>query len=102
MYANPVCISPANLSISQTLVTDARVTLCTILPLPDHPDFPKALYILRFSARHRELRRRFIAHDEVIKALILALDRIAKSRREDLFPLVMDSLCYLIDDGMYD
>jgi hypothetical protein len=34
---------------------------------------------------------------------MLALDRIAKSRSEDLvFPLVIDSLCHLIDDGMYD
>ena len=81
---------------------DARDTLSTILSSPDDLDFPRALYTLRFSARHRELRRRFIAHDEVVKALMLALERIANSRSEDLFPLVMDSLCYLIDDGMYD
>ena len=95
-------MSPANFSISQPLVTDARTTLSTILPSPDHSDFRRALYILRFSARHPELRRRFIAHDEVIKALILALERIAKSHSEDLLPLVMDSLCHLIDDGTYD
>ena len=100
-YADSVyCL--ANFSISKELVKDARETLRTILPLPNHPDFPRALYILRFSARHRELRRRFIAHNEVIKALILALERIAKSRSEHLFPLVMNSLCYIIDDGTHD
>ena len=92
----------ANFSVSQALVTDAREILCTILPSPDHPDFPRVLYILRFSARHQELRRRFIAHDEVIKALMLALERIPMSHSKDLFPLVVDSLCYLIDDGTYD
>ena len=31
-----------------------------------------------------------------------ALDQTAEGRSEGSFPLVMDSLCYLIDDGTYD
>ena len=91
----------ANFSVSQALVTDARDILCAILRSPG-PDFPRALYILRFSAKHQELRRRFIALYEVIETLIFALDGIPKSPSKDLFPLVVDSLCYLIDDGTYD
>ena len=33
---------------------------------------------------------------------MLALERIAKSRSEHLFPLVTDALRYLVDDGTYD
>ena len=33
---------------------------------------------------------------------MLALERIVKSRSGHLFPWVMDSLCYLIEDGIYD
>ena len=81
---------------------DARDSLRTILRPPNHPDFPRALYTLRFSAGRRELRQHFVAHDEVIAALMPALERIAESRSEDLYPLVVDSLCYLIDDGTRD
>jgi len=31
-----------------------------------------------------------------------ALGWTTEARSENLFPLVMDSLCYLIDDGTYD
>jgi hypothetical protein len=33
---------------------------------------------------------------------MLALERIPMSRSEHLFPLIMDSLCRLIDDSTYD
>ena len=92
----------ANLSISEGLVRDARATLGAILSHPDHQDLPKVLYILRFLTRHRTLRQRFVAHDQVIGALMFAVEQTPKSTRENLFPLVMDSLCYLIDDGAYD
>ena len=100
-YADPVH-PPGNFSISQKLLKNARDSLRAALASPDVPNFPRALYILQFSARHQKLRRRFIAHDEVIADLILALTPIAKSHNKDLYPLVMDSLCSLIDDGTYD
>ncbi|KAF8552286.1 hypothetical protein OG21DRAFT_153985 [Imleria badia] len=92
----------SNFSTSEGLVRDARDILSTILSRPDDQDFPRALYILRFSTKHGMLRRRFVAHGKVVGALMLVLERTAKSAREDLFPLVMDTLCYLIDDGAYD
>ena len=100
-YADPL-YPLANFTISEELAKDARRSLHTILLSHNDPDFPKALYILRFSARHRELRRRFIAHDEVIAALMRALERITESRSGDLYPLVVGSLCSLIDDGTCD
>ncbi|KAN0094937.1 Uncharacterized alpha/beta hydrolase domain (DUF2235) domain containing protein [Tylopilus felleus] len=87
----------SNFSISEKLVDEARDALITILPFPDHLDFPRAVYVVRFSARHRTLRRRFIARSDVIHSLMFSLERIVESPNEDLFPLVVESLCYLID-----
>lgn len=93
-------ISIANFSVSEEQLKDARDTLCDILSSP--AGTPGAFYVLRFLTRHETLRRRFIAHDEVIGALIRALEWTAKSPNENLFPLVMDSLRYLINEGASD
>ena len=93
----------ANISISDQLVSDVRNSLCAILSRENEGiDITRTLYVLRFSIRHRTPQRRFIADEEVIGALMHALKRITEGRRENLFPLVMDTLCYLIDDGTYD
>ena len=98
----------------------ARAFLSTILPFPNHRDFSKTLGILRFLARHEGPRRRFIGYDEVIRslvvalertadsctkhpfrALILALKRTAQNATESPFLLVVVSLRCLISDGEY-
>ena len=81
---------------------NARDALKSILVNPDHSGFQRALYIIRFSARHQDLRRRFIAHDDVIQALVVALENVPKSCSKDSFPLVTESLCHLLDSGAYD
>ena len=90
-------ISIAATPLSEERVQVARSFLETILPSVNHLDFPRALYILRFSARHQPLRR--FVDIKVVDALMLALDRITKSRNTDLYPLIMDSMRYLINDG---
>ena len=106
---------------SERLLSDARASLSTILLFPDHRDFSRTLDILRFLARHQGLRRRFIGHDEVIRALVVALERTASSSTKNSFKalvlgtkqteptateisfsLVVASLRYLIYDGGYD
>ena len=97
------CIPIANISISEELVGDVRSLLCTRLSSHENQgiDITRTLYILQFSIRHQTPRRRFIANEELIEALIHALKRTTECRSENLFPLVMDSLCYLIDDSTY-
>lgn len=56
---------------------------------------------LRFEATHETLRQRFIGHDEVVGALMLALEWTARSVNKNLFPLVIDTLCCLICDSEY-
>ena len=89
-------ISIANFTASEDLVISARASLSTVLSTPDHPDFYRTMYTLRFSARHETLRQRFIDHDEVIGALMHALEWAVKSTSENLFPLITDILCDLI------
>ena len=95
-------ISTAYFTAPEELVRDARASLCSILSFPDAPDAYKALYIVRFSTRHQTLRRHFIGHNDVIGALVLALEWTAKHSNENLFRLVTESLCNLIADGAYD
>ncbi|KAG9310463.1 hypothetical protein JVU11DRAFT_9606 [Chiua virens] len=84
--------------VSEELLDGARKTLCTVLQSsPDHTEFTPALYILRFSAKYPRLRQRFI-DDDVTRALTAALEWTSKSPSEIQFPLVTDSLCYLIAD----
>lgn len=92
----------ANFTVSEEFVSDARTSLSALLSSPDRPDFHRVLYILRFSARHQTLRRRFIADRAVIRAFMFALEWSAQSTNESLYPSVMGSLCYLIDDGACD
>ena len=106
---------------SERLLSDARASLSTILLFPDHRDFSRTLDILRFLARHQGLRRRFIGHDEVIRALVVALERTAGNSTKNSFKalilgtkqteptateipflLVAVSLRDLIHDGEYD
>ena len=101
MYADLLHPS-ANPHAPEDLVNDARDFLINILPHPDHPDFPRALYIVQFSAKHQRLRERYVALENVISALMLALERIVRSRNEALFLLLTDSLRYLIDDSACD
>ena len=91
-------ISTANFTASEDLVISARASLSTVLSTPDHPDFYRTMYTLRFPAKHDTLRQRFIDHDEVIGALMHAFEWTTKSTSENLFPLVTDTLCDLIYD----
>lgn len=93
----------ANFSTSEELLlSNARNELAAALSPPnDQPYSAKTLGILRFSARHETLRRRYIAHEEVVRGLMHALKRTVKDRNENLFLLVMDSLNYLVNDGEY-
>ena len=94
----------ANFYLSKELLRRARDSLVAIVSSSNQPYFPRTLYVLRFSTRNEELRRRFIAHEDVIRALLHAMEwaGTTENRNENLFPLVMDSLCSLINDGMYD
>ena len=92
----------ANFSISEGLARKARDSLITILTFPNQAYFPETLKVLRISTRNGALRRRFVAYKEVVEALFHALERMTKSQREGLFPLVMDILCHLIDDSAYN
>ncbi|KAG9313677.1 hypothetical protein JVU11DRAFT_6022 [Chiua virens] len=84
--------------VSEESLNGVRNTLCTILQSsPDHLELTRALYVLRFSAKHSKLRQRFV-DDDVTRALMVALEQTAKSPRKILFPLVIDSLCYFIAD----
>ena len=89
-------ISTGNFAASEDLVISARASLSTVLSTPDHPDFYRTMYTLRFSTRHETLRQRFIDHDEVIGALVHALEWAAKSASGNLFLFVTDILCDLI------
>ena len=93
------CISTANFTAPEDLVISAMVSLSIVLSTPDHPDFYRTMYTLRFLAKHDTLRQRFIDHDEVIGALMNALEWTTKSASENLFPLVTETLCYLIYDS---
>ena len=81
-------------------MNDARNSLCTILSSSDCNR--GAFYVLRFSTRHQTLRRRFIAQERVIEAVMHAMEWTRNDPNEHLFLLVMDSLRYLINDGAYD
>ena len=81
---------------------NARDALKTVLANSDHSGFQRALYVIRFSARHQNLRERFIAHDGVIQALVVALENVPKGRSKNSFPLVTESLCHLVDSGAYN
>ena len=87
---------------SKGLVNRVNTSLRNILPSPGPQDFYRTLRILRFLARNQELRRRFIGHDNVIEALVLALEWTVKSFREHSFLLVVASLRYLVHDSKYD
>ena len=92
----------ANFSTSEGLAREARDSLITILASPNQAYFPETLEVLRISTKNGALRRRFVAYKEVVEALFHALERMTKRQREGLFPLVMDILCYLIDDSAYN
>lgn len=95
-------VSKANFSASEELVNSAIASLSMILRFADDPAFYKTLCVLQFLAKNQELRRRFIGHDNVIEALVLALKGTANSSNECLFLLVVGGLCSLIGDGEYD
>ena len=114
-------VIPHTAVASERLLSDARASLGTILLFPDRRDFSRTVDILRFLARHQGLRRRFIGHDEVIRALVVALERTTGSSTRNSFKalilgtkqteptatgitflLVVSSLRHLICDGEYD
>ena len=95
-------VSTANFTASKDLVISARVSLSTVLSTPNHPDPYKTMCALRFSARHDILRQRFIDHDEVIGALMHALEWTAKSTTTDLFLLIMDTLCSIVENSEHE
>ena len=95
-----VCI--ANFTTSEDLVISARASLSTVLSTPDHPDPYKTMCALRFLVRHNILRQHFIDHDEVIGALMHALEWTAKSTTTHLFLLIMDTLCSIVENSEHE
>ena len=95
-------ISTANFTAAEDLVISARASLSTVLSTPDHPDFYRTMCALRFSARHDTLRQRFIDHDEVIGALMHALEWTAKSTTTHLFLPIMDTLCSIVENSEHE
>ena len=92
----------ANSTTREGLVTEARAFLGTVLSTPDHPDFRRTMYTLRFSARHEALRQHFIGHDKVIGALMHALKWTAKSTTTYSFLVIMDTLCNIVANSEYE
>ena len=95
-------VSTANFTASEDLVTSARASLSTVLSTPEHPDFCRTMCAMQFSARHDTPRQRFIDHDEVIRALMHALEWTAKSTTTYLFLLIMDTLCNIVENSEYE
>ena len=86
-------------SRSSELLEGVRGSLKDMLSVRNQLYPLELFYIVRFSARHKKLRP-FITHNEVIDALMAALEQTAKTgAMQNLFPLVVDSLCSLIRGG---